>query len=93
MSLEDLLWMPVTSASGREQKKNEVSQAMTVITREDIERSGARNIPDLLVMVPGIQVKRINGHQYGVAIRGAASITTTGTAASRVDIAMLPKGS
>ncbi|MBF0595029.1 MAG: TonB-dependent receptor [Candidatus Omnitrophica bacterium] len=76
MSLEDLLKTPVTSAGGREQKKNEVSQAMTVITREDIARSGARNVPDLFYMVPGMQVKRLNGHMYAVAVRGPAYNTT-----------------
>lgn len=69
MSLEDLMNTTVTSAAGREQKLDEVANAMYVITKEDIERSGARELPDLFYRVPGMQVRRINGHQYGVGIR------------------------
>jgi iron complex outermembrane recepter protein len=68
MSLEDLLNTKVTSASGREQKLDDVANAMYVITKEDIERSGAREVADLLYRVPGLQVRQLNGHQYGVGI-------------------------
>jgi iron complex outermembrane receptor protein len=73
-SLEDLLKMPVTSVSGREENKNEVASAMTVITKEEIQRSGARNIPDLFYRVPGMQVRKIDGHRYYVSIRSAGSL-------------------
>jgi iron complex outermembrane recepter protein len=69
MSLEDLLNTKVTSASGREQRLDDVANAMYVITKEDIERSGAREVADLLYRVPGLQFRQINGHQYGVGIR------------------------
>ena len=39
MSLENLLTMKVTSSAGREQKLDDVANAMYVITKEDIERS------------------------------------------------------
>ena len=74
LSLEDLLSMPVTSLSGREQKKSEVASAMTVITKEDIQRSGAHNIPDLFYRVPGMQVRKIDGHRYYVSIRKYGSL-------------------
>jgi iron complex outermembrane receptor protein len=69
MSLENLLTMKVTSSSGREQKLDDVANAMYVITKEDIERSGAREVADLLYRVPGLQIRQANGHQYGVGIR------------------------
>ena len=47
-SLEDLMNVEVTSVSKKEQKLSEVAAAIYVITPEDIRRSGARNIPDLL---------------------------------------------
>ena len=75
-TLEELLNVPVTSAAGREQNLGDVANAMYVITREDIERSGARNVPDLLYRVPGLQVREVDGHQYGVDIRGQAVYTT-----------------
>lgn len=59
----------VTTAAGRQQKLDDVANAMYVITKEDIERSGARELADLLYRVPGLQVRKIDGHQYGVGIR------------------------
>ena len=76
MPLEDLLNIKVTSAAGREQKQKEVSNAMYVITSEDIARSGAKNLPDLFFRVPGMQVRKVDGHRYEVAIRDVAGILT-----------------
>jgi len=73
-SLADLLNMPVTSLLGREENRNEAASSMTVITQEDIRRSGAHNISDLFYRVPGMQVRRIDGHRYYVAIRSAGSL-------------------
>jgi iron complex outermembrane receptor protein len=46
----------VYTASKHEQDIGESPSAITVITREDIEASGATTIPDLLRMVPGMDV-------------------------------------
>jgi iron complex outermembrane receptor protein len=76
-SSEDLLFAEipiVTSAIGREQKYNEVASSMTVITKQDIRRSGARNIPDLFYRVPGMEVRKIDGHRYYVSIRSTGSL-------------------
>jgi iron complex outermembrane receptor protein len=59
-SLEDLMNIEVTSVSKKEQKMSQVAAAVFVITQEDIRRSGAANIPDLLRMVPGLDVAQIN---------------------------------
>ena len=48
LSLEELLQIHVTSANRREESVADVSAALTVITREDIRRSGVRNIADAL---------------------------------------------
>jgi iron complex outermembrane receptor protein len=50
----------VTSVSKKEQKLSRVAAAIFVITQEDIRRSGATNIPDLLRMVPGMDVGQID---------------------------------
>jgi len=55
-SLEDLMNIEVTSVSKKEQKLSKTGAAVFVITQEDIRRSGATNIPDLLRMVPGADV-------------------------------------
>src|SRR6185369_5681277 len=41
-----------------------------VINQDMIRRSGATAIPELLRMVPGIHVARIDGHEWAVASRG-----------------------
>src|ERR1700736_233405 len=69
-SIEDLMNMEVTSVSKKEQKLSSVAAAIFVITQEDIRRSGATNIPDLLRMVPGLDVAQINAHTWAISARG-----------------------
>jgi iron complex outermembrane receptor protein len=70
MSIEDLMNVKVTSVSKTEQKLSRTASAVFVITQEDIERSGAANIPDLLRMVPGLEVAQINGSTWAISARG-----------------------
>lgn len=69
-SIEDLLNVEVTSVSKKEQKLSRTAAAIFVITQEDIRRSGATNIPDLLRMVPGMDVSQINGSTWAIGSRG-----------------------
>ncbi|HXB72078.1 MAG TPA: TonB-dependent receptor [Candidatus Acidoferrales bacterium] len=69
-SIEDLMNYEVTSVSKKEQKMSQVAAAVFVITAEDIRRSGATNIPDLLRMVPGLDVGQINSNTWAVSARG-----------------------
>lgn len=62
----------VTSVSKKEQRLSRAAAAVYVITTEDIRRSGATNIPDLLRLVPGVNVARINGSSWAISIRGFA---------------------
>jgi iron complex outermembrane receptor protein len=69
-TLEDLMNIQVTSVSKREQKLSQVAAAVFVITSEDIRRSGATNIPDLLRMVPGLDVAQIDANTWAISARG-----------------------
>lgn len=69
-SLEDLMNMQVTSVSKSEQKLSQTAAAVFVITQEDIARSGATDIPDLLRMVPGMDVAQINANTWAISVRG-----------------------
>ena len=69
-SLEDLMNIEVTSVSKREQKTSQASAAVFVISREDIGHSGALNIPDLLRMVPGLDVAQIDTGKWAISARG-----------------------
>lgn len=72
-SLEDLMNVQVTSVSKKEQKLSKTGAAIYVINPEDIRRSGATNIPDLLRMVPGVDVAQIDSNQWNISIRGFAA--------------------
>ena len=70
MSVEDLMNMQVTSVSKRSQKVADAAAAVFVITQEDIQRSGARSIPEALRMVPGLQVARLDENKWAIGSRG-----------------------
>ena len=70
LSLERLMDISVVSASRKSQSLADVTSAVFVINQEDIRRSGATTIPDLLRMVPGVQVASIDGNSWAVSIRG-----------------------
>jgi len=70
LPLERLMDVSVISASRKSQSLSEVSSAVFVINQEDIRHSGATTIPDLLRMVPGVQVASIDGNSWAVSIRG-----------------------
>jgi iron complex outermembrane receptor protein len=69
-SLEDLMSIEVTSVSKKEQKTSQAAAAIFVISRDDIRHSGALNIPDLLRMVPGLDVAQIDGGKWAISSRG-----------------------
>ncbi len=69
-SLEDLMKVEVTSVSNKEQKLSRTPAAAFVITQEDIRKSGALNVPDLLRMVPGMDVAQINAGTWAISSRG-----------------------
>src|SRR5512134_2109461 len=53
----------VLSASRLRQPLDQAPAAITVIDREMIEASGAREIPELFRMVPGFVVGHVRGHE------------------------------
>lgn len=73
LSLEELMNIEVSSAAKRPQRLSDASTAIYAIGREEIRRSGATNVPELLRTVPGVQVSRIDGSRYAVSIRGFSS--------------------
>jgi iron complex outermembrane receptor protein len=70
VSIEDLMNIQVTSASRKEQRLGEVPAAVFVLTREDIRRSGSTTVPDVLRLVPGVQVAQMNANKWAVSVRG-----------------------
>ena len=70
MDLEQLMNIEVTTVSKHEQTLWRTAAAVHVLTREDIRRSGATSIPEVLRLVPGLQVGRYNSSTWAVSSRG-----------------------
>ncbi len=70
LSLEELLKTDVQTASRKSQRLLDVAAAVFVISREDIERSGATSIPEALRMAPGVEVARSANNRWAVSARG-----------------------
>ncbi len=70
MDLRELTEIRVTSVSRRPQKLSDTAAAVYVITSEDIRRSGATTLPEVLRMVPGVEVARINASTWAITTRG-----------------------
>src|SRR5581483_3440820 len=70
MNIEDLMNVHVTSVSRKDQKMSQVAAAVFVIDQDDIRHSDATTIPDLLRMVPGLDVAQINSNTWAISARG-----------------------
>ena len=70
LSLEQLMDIEVTTVSKKPEKAAQAAAAVFVITQEDIRRSGATQIPEVLRMVPGVEVARADSNKWAVSIRG-----------------------
>ena len=73
-SLEDLLNIEITSVTKTAQRAVESPSAVYVITSEDIRRSGYTTAPELLQLVPGVNVARFSSNQWAVSVRSQNSI-------------------
>ncbi|UCD83768.1 MAG: TonB-dependent receptor [Deltaproteobacteria bacterium] len=62
--------LTIITAVRREQKVSEAPASVTVITRREIEQSGALSLPELLVGIPGMDFLRKSEENVEVSIRG-----------------------
>ena len=72
LSLEELGKVKVTTVSKDPQEIQKTPAAVYVISREEIERSGATSLPEALRLAPGVEVARIDAAHWSVAVRGFA---------------------
>jgi iron complex outermembrane receptor protein len=70
LSLEELGNVEVTTASKEPEQVWQTPAAIYVITQEDIRRSGATSIPEVLRLAPGVEVARIDSDHWAVGVRG-----------------------
>jgi iron complex outermembrane receptor protein len=70
LTLEELMEIDVTSPSRRPERIVEAPAAVSVITGEDIRRSGAGTLPDALRLTGVLNVARFNNGTWVVSARG-----------------------
>lgn len=76
LSFEELMDIEVTSVSKTEESLAGAAAAITVVTSEDIRRSGATTVPEALRFVPGMHVARRNSNSWAVSSRGFSSVNS-----------------
>ncbi len=70
LSLEELGNIEVTSVSKQPEQVWKTPVAIYVITQDDIRRSGATSIPEILRLAPGVEVSRIDTDHWSIGVRG-----------------------
>lgn len=70
LSLEELVNLSISIASKRAEPNFETASATFVLTHAEIQQSGARRLPDVLRLIPGVQVAQISARHYAISIRG-----------------------
>lgn len=68
--LKALKEMKVTSVSRQPEDPFDAAAAVYVITKEDIRRSGATKLPEILRLAPGLQVAQTGSNWWAVSARG-----------------------
>ncbi|HET6586551.1 MAG TPA: TonB-dependent receptor [Oleiagrimonas sp.] len=72
LSLAELAKITVTSVSKTPEKLAEAPASIYVITHDEIMRSGARTIPEMLRLAPNLEVFQRSPSQYVITARGFA---------------------
>jgi len=70
LTLQQLSEIEIYTVSKEPEQVRKTPAAIFVITQEDIRRSGATSIPEILRLAPGVEVSRIDGGHWSVGIRG-----------------------
>ncbi len=73
LSLSELAEIQVTTVSRRPEQRFQTPAAVFVITSDEIRRSPARTLPELLRFVPGFDGARVDASQWATGIRGFTS--------------------
>src|SRR5690348_7997525 len=70
MTLEQLSQIEITSVNKEPAPAFRTPAAISVLTSDQIHQSGLRTIPDLLRLIPGVNVSQIDSSQWAIGIRG-----------------------
>jgi iron complex outermembrane recepter protein len=70
LSLAELAEVKVITVQKRPEALKDTPAAVTVITGDEVEASGATSIPALLRRAPGVHVSQLDASQWAIGIRG-----------------------
>jgi len=70
LSLEELNNLVVTSLSRQEERLANAAASVFIVSASDIQRSGARSLPEALRLAPNLQVAQVDARNYAVTARG-----------------------
>jgi iron complex outermembrane recepter protein len=70
LSIQDLASIDITSVSKRAEPLSQAAASVFLITNEDIRRSGATSIPEVLRLAPNLEVQRLDASTYAITARG-----------------------
>lgn len=75
LSIEELMEIDVTSVSRRSERLTRAAAAITVLTGEDLRRSGVTTLAEALRLANGVQIAQADGRTWAITTRGF-NITT-----------------
>ncbi|MEO6339836.1 MAG: TonB-dependent receptor [Caulobacteraceae bacterium] len=75
MSIDQLAELDVSSVTKTSEALSDAPAAIFVITHEDIARSGATSIPEILRLAPNLQVAQTGASKYTITARGFSGAT------------------
>jgi len=76
LSIEQLMDVEVTSVSKTRESLLSAAAAVSLVTDEDIRRSGATTVPEALRFVPGLFVARVTSDAWSVSSRGFSGVNS-----------------
>jgi iron complex outermembrane receptor protein len=85
LSIEELAQVEVQSASKRAEPVSAAPTSIYVITGDDILRSSATSLPELLRDAPNLQVQRIDAREYSITARGFSGYDNANKLLVRID--------
>ena len=70
LSIEQLSQIQITSVAKRSESLSDAPAAIYVITHDQIMRSGATTVPEILRLAPNLEVAQIGSTSYAISARG-----------------------
>src|SRR6186713_3200387 len=89
LSLEQLMTIPINSASKKDETLFDAPLSSYTITRADIDKSGATSIMEALRLAPGVIVREQTNGVYDIHIRGFDNILRTSASYTKSNLTTL----